>query len=244
MLFDGGLSEGAVVIVIEELRVRFRDRTVLDGISLDIADGEVVVLVGANGSGKTTLFRAIAGAVLPSAGTIHVDGSPQIVGGTVVPVSYVSDRRIVWNRRTPRQVLRTFASIHGMPRRIAKERVRSVVERLSMADYADKWQDKLSTGQAAKFAIARMLLHPYRAVLLDEPTAGLDFNASAIVQSEIRTLAAAGHSVFVTSHRLDEIMSIADRILVLADGLIVLDVLRSDFEGRSAELPQLIGNAT
>jgi ABC-type multidrug transport system ATPase subunit len=209
------------MVEIENLKVVFGSDTVLDDVSLKIPDGQVTVLVGANGSGKTTLFRSIAGAVVPTSGTVTVEGVRQDGFRSIAPVSYVSDRRIVWNDRTPRAVLREFARILGIPSGEIEGRVEEIAGRLRLSDFVDRRQDRLSTGQAARFSMARMLLKPWKTILLDEPSAGLDFEASVRVRKEMRRLADEGHAVLVTSHRLDEIVRVADRVVVLRGGRIV-----------------------
>ncbi len=206
------------MIQVEGLEVAFGKRVVLSGLDLAVRDGEVVALVAGNGAGKTTCFRAIAGGLRPRAGRILLDGVPQETGSGRVPVSYGSAERVTWPARTPRDVLRLAAALHGIGRREARARIERVVASLGMAGMADRRSKAPSTGEAMKLTLARLLLAPTRNVLLDEPTAGLDHATVDAVHREVDALRAAGHAILISSHRREDVASMADRVVHIEDG--------------------------
>jgi sodium transport system ATP-binding protein len=206
------------VIQVEGVEMAFGSRVVLSGLDFTVRDGEVVALVAGNGAGKTTCFRAIAGGLRPRAGRILLDGIAQETGPGRVPVSYGSAERVTWPGRTPRDVLRLVASLHGIGRRDARSRIDRVVASLGMAGFADRRSKAPSTGEAMKLTLARLLLQPTRNVLLDEPTAGLDHATVDAVHREVEALRAAGHAVVISSHRREDVAAMADRIVLIEGG--------------------------
>ena len=168
------------MLVIRDLVRRFKDRPVLDGVSLDVAAGEQVALVGSNGAGKTTLLRCIAGTLTPQAGTITVGGH---AAGTRQAARQIgvslSQERSFYQRLTGRQNLELFAAIHLGDRRLARREVAEVVDELALADIATRRLDRCSTGMTQQLALARALVGAPSLVLLDEPTRSLDEEAVA-----------------------------------------------------------------
>ncbi len=203
----------------------------LDGVSLGVERGEVVGLVGPNGAGKTTLIKAITTLLVPTAGTITLDGilldadNPDMRRrfGLVLP----EERSFYW-RLTGRQNLNFFAALAGLERSVADSRIDRIMEERGLA-HRDKAVFGYSSGMRAQLAIARAILHQPDLIVLDEPTRSLDPVAGAAVCDDLRQMAAEGRAILMASHRLDEVVSVCDRVLALAGG-------RIRWQGTAAEI--------
>ncbi len=203
----------------------------LDQVSLGVERGEVVGLIGPNGAGKTTLIKAITTLLVPTAGTITLDGvaldadDPEMRRrfGLVLP----EERSFYW-RLTGRQNLRFFAALAGLEPSIADARIDQMMRERGL-EHRDKAVFGYSSGMRAQLAIARATLHQPDLVVLDEPTRSLDPVAGAAVCDDLRRMAAEGRAILMASHRLDEVVSVCDRVLALAGG-------RIRWQGTAAEI--------
>ncbi len=194
----------------------------LRDVSLTVAAGEVVGLLGANGAGKSTLIKAVTTLLEPDAGTIRLDGrevrpdDPHVRRriGLVQP----DDRSHYW-RLTGRRNLEFFGAMAGLDRAVAARRADEQLERRGLA-HRDKLVFGYSSGMRAQLALARALLHDPQLVVLDEPTRSLDPVAADAVCDDLRALADDGRAVLLASHRLDEVLGLCDRVVLLADGIV------------------------
>ncbi|MBI5481251.1 MAG: ABC transporter ATP-binding protein [Deltaproteobacteria bacterium] len=195
----------------------------LDGVSLDVGEGEIVGLCGPNGAGKSTLLRVLAGLVLPTSGVVTVCGADARLGSVAQRqrVSYVvgDERSFSW-RLSGRQNLEFFAALHGQARQPGRARVRRLIDLVGMTDCADRPFREYSTGMRQRFVLARGLLSDPRVLLLDEPTRGLDPAASASLRVFIRddVVKAHGRTVLCATHDLGLVKAFCDRVLVIAGG--------------------------
>jgi ABC-2 type transport system ATP-binding protein len=203
----------------------------LEPTSFEMDEGEVVGLVGPNGAGKSTLIRLLAGLLEPTGGTVRVDGREQSGSGSssrVLGLILEGDLGL-YQRLTGAQNLEFFGVVNGL--KIDEARKRSA-HLMSSFDLADK--DKLvfgySSGMKLKLSLARALIANPSIVLLDEPTRSLDPIASAEAGRLLRSLADDGRAILVSSHRIDEVVSVCDRILVLLDGTLRFDGRAEDLE--------------
>jgi ABC-type multidrug transport system ATPase subunit len=212
------------MLAVRDLSIAFKGRTILDGLTFEAARGEVVTLVAANGGGKSTTFRILAGAVLQDSGHVDIDGRRQEPGRGRVPVSFASADRTIWPGRVPREVLQRCGELYGLGRAEARARVQGICERLGMQPFIDGMGGRLSTGEAMKLTFARTLLADNDLVILDEPTAGLDHSSAQAMEREIAGLRAAGRCVLLSTHRIEEVSRLSDRVLVMSAGLIVTDI--------------------
>jgi len=203
----------------------------LDGVSLEVDRGEVVGLIGPNGAGKTTLIKAITTLLVPTEGSISLDGvdldadDPEIRSrfGLVLP----EERSFYW-RLTGRQNLRFFASLAGLDPSAVDIRIDQIMQERGLA-HRDKAVFGYSSGMRAQLAIARAMLHEPDLIVLDEPTRSLDPVAGAEICEDLRRMAAEGRAILMASHRLDEVVSVCDRVLALANG-------RIRWQGSAAEI--------
>ncbi len=205
----------------------------LRGVSLNVGSGEVVGLVGPNGAGKTTLLKIVSTLLQPTTGHVLVDGhDPRHDARAVrdrIGLVLTDDRALYW-RLTGRENLEFFGVMHGLTNRDARARAGALLDQVGLAS-RDKLVFGYSSGMRARLSLARALLTRPPLLLLDEPTRALDPIASAAVAEMLRVSAAEGVAVFLSSHRLDEIETACDRIIVVTDGAVRFDGAVSELSG-------------
>jgi len=205
----------------------------LRDVSFSVAAGEVVGLVGPNGAGKTTLMRVIANLLEPDGGRALIDGVDVRAGGWDVRsrlgLVLESDRGF-YRRLSGRRNLEFFAIQAGMDRATAATRVDQLLSQFGLAD-RDKLLFGYSSGMRVRLSVARALVADPSVLVLDEPTRGLDPVASFEVGEMLRRLAKEGRAVLFSDHRLDELVSVCDRVVVLVGGQVI-------FEGRPGDLEE------
>ena len=219
------------MIEVRGLAKSFGTLRVVEDASFVARDGEITGLIGLNGAGKTTMFRLICTVLRPDRGVTLIDGvdaeSDPLAARRRLGV--LPDVRGLYPRLTAREHLAYFGELHGLGREEIEERVAELVEVLRMEDFIDRRARGFSRGQQMKVALGRALVHRPHNIMLDEPTNGLDVASSRAVRDLLRRLRAEGRCILLTSHIMQEVSALADRIIVLARGRVVLD-------GTSAEL--------
>ena len=195
----------------------------LDGFDLRVAGGEVVALVGLNGAGKTTALRVLAGRLRPDAGVARVLGHDPATLPAEAAQSFgqLVGAPLVYRELTVRENLVAAARLHGLSRAQDIESATTAVERFELGRWAGRAAGGLSSGNSQRLGLACASLHRPTALILDEPTSALDPAGVVIVRELVRSLADDGAGVLVSSHHLDEVSRIADRILVAHAGRIV-----------------------
>ena len=228
------------MIEVRGLRKQFGDVVAVDDVSFEARNGEVTALLGENGAGKTTTLRSIYGLIQPDAGEVRVDG----VDGISQPLSarmglgVLSEARGLYPRLTPREHMRYFAHLQGLARAETETRCEDLVDLLGMEDFADRRAAGLSHGENTKVALARALLHDPANILLDEPTTGLDVMSTRAVRELIIELRARGKCVLFSSHVMQEVAAVSDRIVVVSAGRVVASGTPADLR-RSTGLDDL-----
>lgn len=207
---------------LQDVRHAFQGRSALERMTVSVAPGEVVALIGLNGAGKTTAMRVLAGRLHPDAGCARVLGADptRLPRQLAARFGQLVGAPLVYPELTVRENLRAAALLHGMPRREIGV-VEAAVARWDLGSWADAPARGLSQGNRQRLAVACTVLHNPAALVLDEPTTALDPRGVVIVREEMRKLAAGGSGVLVSSHHLDEVARVADRILVVHAGRVV-----------------------
>jgi ABC-type multidrug transport system ATPase subunit len=221
----------------------------LRDVSLQVAPGEVVGLLGANGAGKSTLIKAITTLLEPDSGTIRLDGHDVRADDPVmrrrIDLVQPDDRSHYW-RMTGRRNLEFFGTMAGLRRDDAARRAEEQLERRGLA-HRDKLVFGYSSGMRAQLALGRALLHDPSLVVLDEPTRSLDPVAAGAVCDDLRALADEGRAVLLASHRLDEVMGLCDRVVLLAEGVVTwsgpTDELGTDVDRLRASVVRRVGGS-
>jgi ABC-type multidrug transport system ATPase subunit len=230
------MSETAIHI--EGLKVRYGSFTAVDGLTLDIRRGELFGLLGPNGAGKSTTIRVLIGQRTPSGGRVSVLGHDVVrEWGTIKPLfGYVPDRENHFEEFTGRRNLEFFARLYNVPRL----RVRDCLEMVELDEAADLPVRGYSLGMRRKLLLARALLHEPPVLYLDEPTANLDIHSAEVVHRILRERVAGGATVVLTTHDMDEVEKICDRVGIMCKGkLVALDsplALRQEHTERKADV--------
>jgi sodium transport system ATP-binding protein len=212
------------MIEAQGLQKRFGSKLAVEDVSFHAPDGCVTALLGPNGAGKTTSLRILYGLLRPDAGNVEVDGA----------LGVLPDTAGLYARLTAREHLRYAARLQGLSAKEADGRANVMIERLGMREIADRLAAGFSQGERRKVALGRALIHDPRNVVLDEPTNGLDVPATRAMRRQVRELAEAGKCVLFSTHILQEVAAVCDRVVVLARGRVVA-------EGTPAELLQRTG---
>ncbi len=231
------------VIQIENLVKEYQgsDGTIIravDNISMSVAAGEIVGLLGANGAGKTTTLRIIATLLRPTSGRAEVCGHDSITDpvGVRQSLGYVSATTGVPDRLTARELLTSFGRLHGLEEDAIKDRLDWLITTLSLRDYIDRPAGRLSSGQRQRISLGRALVHNPPALVLDEPTNALDVVGSRDLLDTLGHLRESGHAILLSTHRLHEIEHRCDRFVIINTGHIVAVGTRDELVGNSGEL--------
>ncbi|OUC13233.1 MAG: multidrug ABC transporter ATP-binding protein [Alkalinema sp. CACIAM 70d] len=197
----------------------------VDDVSLNLAAGEVLAFLGPNGAGKTTTIKMIAGLIVPDRGQVAVVGkNPHRDPSALRSLGAVleGNRNLYW-RLTPEENLEYFGVLRGLSAREARLRGRRLLERFELMHKRTTVVQQLSRGMQQKVAIAVALIHEPQLILLDEPTLGLDVEATQTVKRLVREIAAEGRGILLTTHQLDIAEELSDRVAVIRQGQIVAE---------------------
>ena len=213
------------MIQVDNLHKAFGDIRAVDGVSFTARDGEITGLLGPNGAGKTTTLRMLYTLMRPDAGRVLVDGIDAGADPLAVRkrLGVLPDARGLYKHLTARENIDYFAKLQGVSAVDGARRRETLVKVLEMGDFADRRAEGFSQGQRVKTAIARALIHDPKNVLLDEPTNGLDVMATRRMRQFMRDLRAEGRCVLFSSHIMQEVAQLCDRIVVIAKGRVVAD---------------------
>ena len=213
------------MIEASDLHKAFGEVRAVDGVSFVARDGEITGLLGPNGAGKTTTLRMLYTLMRPDSGSIRVDGIDATTGAIEVRrrLGVLPDARGLYKRLSARENIDYFARLQGLDDATRSRRIADLAAALDMADILDRRTEGFSQGQRVKTAIARALVHDPRNVILDEPTNGLDVMATRAMRAFMRRLKAEGRCVLFSSHIMQEVGALCDRIVVIARGRVVAD---------------------
>ncbi|HKV88392.1 MAG TPA: ATP-binding cassette domain-containing protein [Candidatus Dormibacteraeota bacterium] len=211
------------MIRVEGLRKSFGDVRAVDGVDLEVQQGEILVLLGQNGAGKSTTLRCLGGILRPDGGLVDLDGLrlPQNLDQVRARLGVVPDQARLYGRNTATEYLERFGYLYRLPAAVARERISSLLERFELADRGDTILAAYSRGMAQKVALIRATLHRPDWIFCDEPTAGLDPVAAADMRHYLGEQKARGAALIVTTHVLSEAELMADRIAIMRRGRIV-----------------------
>ena len=227
------------MIKVSNLKKSFGDIEAVKGISFEAHDGEITGLLGPNGAGKTTTLRMLYSLLPPDAGEIRIDGLDPTKDAMAIKrtLGVVPDSRGLYVRMTARENIADYGRLHGMRPADIGARIGELAETLDMADFIDRRTEGFSQGQRVKVAIARAMVHRPQTVLLDEPSNGLDVMSTRALRRYILDLKKQGHSIVLSTHIMQEVAALCDRIIIIAGGMIAAN-------GSAGELLQMSGCET
>jgi sodium transport system ATP-binding protein len=213
------------MIRFERLTKRYGTVTAVRDLTLEVRPGEVYALLGPNGAGKTTALRCLATLLRPTAGRVSVAGVDVVADpiGTRRRIAFLAASMGLYERLSARELVAYFGRLHGLSGRALDDRVEELVVLFGIDGFADRLCGRLSTGQRQRVAVARALVHDPPALVLDEPTLGLDVLSGQTIYDFITRERRRGKAILLSTHQMAEVELLADRVGVLTRGELVAE---------------------
>lgn len=213
----------APAVLIEKLQKRYGSVEAVKDVSFKIEPGEIFGLLGPNGAGKTTTIRCLCTLATPDAGRLEVSGIDVVANPKAARqrLGYVAQEVALDKVLTGRELLELQAALYHIPKSLAKDRIKAVLALLGLDEWANRQTGKYSGGLRKRLDLAAGLLHEPDVLVLDEPTVGLDIESRMAVWSFLRQLRDNGTTVLITSHYLEEIDALADRVAIIDKGVVI-----------------------
>jgi len=228
------------MIEARQLRKTFNNGRVVavDEVSFHALDGQITGLLGPNGAGKTTTLRMLYTLLRPDSGEMRIDGidpeSAPLLAKRALGV--VPDSRGLYDRLSARENIRYFGRLQGLDERSIEQRIEHFVEVLDMVGFIDRKTDGFSQGQRVKVAIARALIHEPGTVLLDEPSNGLDVMTTRALRVFLNELKREGRCVVLSTHIMQEVAALCDRIVIIARGRVAAEGTASELLAQAGKV--------
>ncbi|MEY2408648.1 MAG: type transport system ATP-binding protein [Verrucomicrobiota bacterium] len=238
------------MISLQQLTKRFGAQTAVDELSFEVPAGQIVGLLGPNGAGKSTTLKMLTGMIEPSAGTATVCGFDLQRDTLEVKrrIGFVPESGAVFESLTGLEYLEMVAALYGIPEEAARARIRQFIAffDLSFETLTDKLLGAYSKGMRRKVVITAALLHNPPVVFFDEPLDGLDANAAVGFKALIQTLAKEGRTIVYSSHILDVVERVCDRVIIIDKGRLLVDGRPDELvsAGKVASLEELFTHLT
>lgn len=210
-----------MILSVENLQKNYRKQAVLKGVNIQLDTPQIIALVGPNGSGKTTLFNCITNLVSINQGKIEVLGKKHTDPSIFKEIAYLQDNRVLYGNLTAHDHLKFVCDVQNLDRTKLKE----VVERVGMESYLNKRVNSFSLGMKQHLLLAIVLLNDPKLLLLDEPLNGLDPTSAINMRNILLELREAGTTIIISSHNLDEIDKLTNKIYFMKDGEIIEESL-------------------
>jgi sodium transport system ATP-binding protein len=213
------------LIAFSNLTKAYGDRVAISELTLTVHPGEVYVLLGANGAGKTTALRCLATLLAPTSGTAVVAGhdvrsEPQLARSKL---GFLSASMGLYERLSARELLEYFAALQGLTRAESAVRVDELIEIFEISEFENRDCGRLSTGQRQRVSIARAVIHDPPAIVMDEPTFGLDVLSGRTIYAFMHNMRMRKRAVLFSTHQIDEVELLADRVGVLYGGRLLIE---------------------
>lgn len=241
------------LISIRNLRKSYKSgntlNEVLKGINLDITPGQIIGYIGPNGAGKSTTVKILCGILSDYDGDINVLGFDLKTQAIEIKkrIGYVPEIGALYDTLTPNEYLQFIGSLYGIDQKILNTRIGHLLTFFGMDIHADQRMDTFSKGMKQKILITSGIINNPDILFLDEPLSGLDANAVILVKELMQRLAAEGKTIFYSSHLMDVVEKISDRIILINNGIVVADGSFETLKTEKAEtleklFAQLTGN--
>lgn len=206
----------------DNVQKSFGSKQVLKGVNFSVDRGEIVGLLASNGGGKTTSMRIALGLMKPDIGEVLVAGQ-KIAPDSVRGVGYMPEERGLYSDETVVNQLHYFARLHRIPKEKIKPRIKELLDKLEVSQFADSKVKELSLGNKQRIQIASALIHSPELLVLDEPFSGLDPLAVDRFQHLLREYADSGAAILFSSHQIEIVEKISDRVVIMKDGIVSYD---------------------
>ncbi|OLP15591.1 lysozyme [Leptolyngbya sp. 'hensonii'] len=224
----------APAVLIQQLKKRYGTVDAIRDISIQVEPGEIYGILGPNGAGKTTTLRCLCTLTTPDSGRLEVTGVSVLEDPRAARrhLGYVAQEVALDKVLTGRELLQLQAALYHLPSTFARQRIQVMIELLGLEDWADKKTGTYSGGLRKRLDLAAGLLHQPDVLVLDEPTVGLDIESRFIMWEFLRQLQASGTTVLLTSHYLEEIDMLADRVAIIDQGTVIAAGTPSELKDR------------
>jgi ABC-2 type transport system ATP-binding protein len=224
----------AAAVVIQNLCKSYGTVPAVKDVSFQVNPGEIFGLLGPNGAGKTTTIRCLCTLAKPDSGSIKIGGVSVIEQPREARkmLGYVAQEVAIDKILTGRELLELQAALYHIPKVEARQRIEVLLEVLDLHSYADKKTGSYSGGLQRRLDLAAGLLHQPEVLVLDEPTVGLDIESRLVVWDFLRQLRASGTTILITSHYLEEVDALADRVGIIDGGLVIAEGTPSELKNR------------
>ncbi len=211
------------MLILDSLTKKYGDFTALNGLSLEIADGQLHGFVGPNGAGKTTTMRILATLLKPTSGTAAVDGADVVKNAAEARkrIGYMPDFFGVYDNLKCWEYLDFYGRCYRLGAAERKQMTERLLELVQLTEKRDAFVDSLSRGMKQRLCLARSLIHDPSLLILDEPASGMDPRARADMKTILRTLREMGKTVLISSHILPELSEMCDSLTILDHGKLV-----------------------
>ncbi|MFI5403286.1 MAG: ABC transporter ATP-binding protein, partial [Planctomycetota bacterium] len=196
----------------------------VDGISFTCQPGRIFGLLGPNGAGKTTTLRILATSLVPTGGRATVDGIDVVrdPAGARARLGFCTGATGIYERLTPREMIRYFGRLYGRPEADVERRVEELIDLFALRPYADTLCGRLSAGNRQKVSLARTIVHDPMVLVFDEPTTSLDVLVARTVTQFVADCRARGRTVILSTHIMSEVEKLCDDVAILHRGKILL----------------------
>ena len=225
------------MIAIHDLVKRYGTFTAVNGVSLEVASGEIHGFLGPNGAGKTTTIRMVAGLLKPTSGRIVVNGH-DLVGEperAKASLGFIPDRPFLYEKLTAGEFLRFHGGLYGLDGASVGERVHEMLELFELTRWEHELVESFSHGMKQRLVMCAAFLHRPQAVLVDEPMVGLDPRGARLIKDVFRRMSARGVAILMSTHTLEVAQEMCDRISIILQGKIIA-------RGTVAEVRAMAGN--
>ena len=213
-------NDGSPLVEIDRLTKTYGSFSAVCDLTLRVGRGELFALLGPNGAGKTTTIRMLMGILAPSSGTASIDGLNCFTDRVEVMqrVGYLPDEPVFYDYLRGGEIIRFVGEMHGFSKAEIAQRSTPLIERLELGDAIEEFAVNYSKGMKKKLALVCAMLHDPALLILDEPTNGLDPFATRSLHELMREKVAAGHTVFFSTHLLDQAEKLCDRVGIVYQG--------------------------
>jgi ABC-2 type transport system ATP-binding protein len=227
------------MIQVDNLAKHYANVRAVDGVSFSVTQGEVFGLLGPNGAGKTTTIRIMMDILKPDSGTIRLMGQP-VTEASKARIGYMPEERGLYKNFGLLECLTYLGTLKGMPRPVARQRTRALLERADLAEYAGRKVKELSKGMAQKAQFLAAIVHDPDLLILDEPFQGLDPVNTEAMKEILLEEQARGKTVILSSHNMNQVEALCNRILLMHHGRVVLygplDEIKAGYAKHAVEL--------
>ncbi len=211
------------MILVQDLVKRYGAFTAVDGVSLDVAPGEIHGFLGPNGAGKTTTIRIIAGLLKPTRGRVVIDGhdlarEPEAAKSAL---GFISDRPFLYEKLTAAEFLRFHGGLYGLEAEAVQGRLNELLDLFELRAWEGELIESFSHGMKQRLVLCAAFLHRPRAILVDEPMVGLDPRGARLIKEVFRVMSRKGVAILMSTHTLEVAQEMCDRISIIQGGRII-----------------------